>query len=74
MWCDWSKSAARLAPRDLLVAPVRELGGDRRVDVRPDLRVARQLDRAAGGLDGVLEASRGHVVIASFSFATSGVP
>ncbi len=64
----------RLAPRDLFLAPVRELGWDGGVDVRADLRVACQLDRAAGGLDGVLEAPRGHVVIASFSFATSGVP
>ena len=62
MWCDWSNSAARLAPGDLLLAPVRELGRNRGVDVRADLRVPRQLDRAAGGLEGVLQAPLGHVV------------
>ena len=38
---------ARVAPRGLLVPPVRELTRHRRIDVRADLRVARHLDRAA---------------------------
>jgi hypothetical protein len=35
---------ARLLPGDLLVAPVRELGRHPRIDVRPGLCVAQQLD------------------------------
>ena len=37
---------AGLLPGRLLVAPVRELGRDARIDVRPRLRVAEQLDGA----------------------------
>ena len=46
----------RLAPGHLLVPPVRELGRHRRIDVRPDLRVARHLDGAADGLQLLFEA------------------
>ena len=42
------EDAGRL-PGLLLVAPVRELGRDARVDVRPSLRVAQELDRALDG-------------------------
>ena len=45
----------RVAPRVLLVAPVRELAGNGRVDVRPDLRVPGEIDRVADGLDQVFE-------------------
>ena len=38
---------AGLAPGTLLVAPVRELAGHLRIDVRPYLRVAHQLDWTA---------------------------
>ena len=51
----------RLAPADLLVAPVRELGRNLRVDVRPDLRVAGELDRAPDRLQNVLQAALTHL-------------
>ena len=47
---------AGLAPRHLLVPPVRELGRHRRVDVRPDLRVPGHLDGAPDRLQLLLEA------------------
>jgi hypothetical protein len=40
------RTVRRLAPRHLLVAPVRELGGDGGVDVGADLGVSRQVDGA----------------------------
>ena len=52
---------ARLHPGDLLVAPVRELGGHCRVDVGTDLRVARHLDRAPGRLQLLLQVLVAHV-------------
>ena len=53
------EEAARRAPCMLLVAPVGELARIPRVHVRPDLRVAREVDRAPG-LQDVLKASRTH--------------
>jgi hypothetical protein len=44
----------RLAPRCLLVAPVRELRGHYRVDVGADARVAQKIDWIAGGFEDVL--------------------
>ena len=55
MWCDWSNSARALAPRALLVAPVGELGGHDGVHVRPDLRVAQQVDRIPDRAQQILE-------------------
>jgi hypothetical protein len=46
---------AGVPPGALLVSPVRELGGDDRVDVRPGLRIAQQLNRIAGSVDHILE-------------------
>ncbi len=51
-----------LAPRDLLVHPVRELARDGRVDIRPDLRVARHLDRAADRLQLLLQTPVRHLL------------
>ena len=50
-----------LAPRDLLLHPVRELTRHRRVDIWPDLRVARHLDRAADGLQLLLQTPVRHL-------------
>jgi hypothetical protein len=44
------EETARLPPGVLLVAPVRELGGDLRVHVGPDLRVAGELHRIPDAL------------------------
>ena len=46
MWCDWSNSAHVAAPRVLLVAPVRELGGRPR-----DRRTGRSANCARGRPD-----------------------
>jgi hypothetical protein len=43
-----------LAPRGLLVTPVREFAGHHRVNVGPDLRVAKQVDGVLGGFEDVL--------------------
>src|SRR5690606_2055828 len=50
------EQSARLAPGALLVAPVRKLGRDHRKRVRPDLRVAQQLDRVTDGTQQVFQA------------------
>ena len=60
------EEGARLHPGDLLVPPVRELGRHRGVDVRPDLRVARHLHRAAGRLQLLFQALVTHVLATSF--------
>src|SRR5262249_40414421 len=54
------EQTARVTPRVLLVAPVRELAGDGRVDVRPDLRAAEQLGGVLGGLQQPFQALRAH--------------
>ena len=41
---------AALAPRALLVAPVRVFGGDHRIDIRSYPRIPQQWYRIAGGL------------------------
>jgi hypothetical protein len=51
----------RLAPRDLLVAPVRELRRDDRVDVHADLRVAQKLDGVAMLLQHGAQIVCGHI-------------
>ena len=49
-----------VAPRMLLVAPVRELGGDRGIDVRADLRIPHELDRVPDGLEQACQALGTH--------------
>ncbi len=56
-----------LLPRSLLVSPVRELGRHSRIDVRPRLRVAEQLDRALGSRQDVFEAPMTHSALPSLS-------
>ena len=51
---------AALAPRALLVAPVRELGPNHRKGIGPDLRIAQQVDRALRTFQGGLQAVVGH--------------
>ena len=52
---------ARVLPGELLVPPVRELGRDSRIDVRPGLGVAQQLDGVVRRREHVFQASRHHV-------------
>ncbi len=51
---------AGLPPGALLVAPVGELTRHLRIDIRPDLRVARQLDGAADRAQHVLQTAMTH--------------
>ena len=55
----------RLAPGHLLVAPVRELRRDDRVDVHADLRVAQQLDGVAMRLQHGAQIVCGHNFLVS---------
>ena len=74
MWCDWSKSAQVSRQATCSSRQFVNSGGHCGVDVRADLGVPRQLDRAPGCLQCVLQAPLCHCSIASFSYATSGVP
>ena len=51
---------AGLAPRALLVAPVRELARHDGKRIRADLRIAQHLDRVARGLQGFLQVAMAH--------------
>ena len=66
------EQGARLPPRDLLVAPVRELGRNLRIDVRPDLGVPHQIHRIAGRLQQFFQASLTHLRVASFGDRLQG--
>ena len=50
-----------IAPGALLVAPVGELGGDHRVDIGADLRVAQVLNCVASGLQDAIQILMTHV-------------
>ena len=49
-----------VAPRALLVAPVRKLGRNDRIDIGADLRIAQHLDRVASRFQDLFKISRTH--------------
>ncbi len=52
---------AGVAPGALLVAPVGEFGGDHRIDVGADLRIAQHVDGIADGLKFLFKVFVSHV-------------
>src|SRR5690606_19933356 len=51
---------ARLTPRALLVAPVRELGGNHRINIGTDLRIPKQINGIPYRLQQIFQASLAH--------------